>query len=769
MASTIFFNGRLISVPGSYTEVDASGLESVGLSAVGIIGILGEAEGGRPASDMTEVSEFITINKPEKANSTFRSGPLLESMPMLFGPARDPDIQGGAVSVVAMKVNPATQSTLTLSNAYGSAIDLTSSDWGAFTNQINVTIASGTTQGKLVTVGFEDTVESGDDIGGDSIFSLKYVGGTTSWETMSAEITADRYVKCSGTRADLGLDGDIAAQLAVTTLIEVVSASASDTTQQVIVYGLTGAGAAQSETLALNGTTARISTTTFSKIHGARIVGTTVGVVTVRISPVGATILTIAAGTNTVKGLVKAFAQYIASSKVTVVADAATTKPLIVAGYSVTGAVQIEKFALNGTTPVTGSLDFSQITFIALGEVEAARTVTTSATAALTSSTQNTITKCADFFNSRYDLTNSVGFVWTTKTPELDFDPVNLDVTTGAGGPVTCLSPAVPDFYANLYAVIDWINSNSQYIDAEVASGAKGGAPTNSIAAQFLGGGSEGVTTQNHWQGALDLLKRTRVNSVVVLTGDPAVHAVVEAHCAYMSGIGRSERDCFIGLLNTGLTDVPTKTEARNQIIALNSRHVRAFAQAIERYNSAGERVEYSPCYQAVVAAGMQAGSPVGQSLTYKYANVLSIRQDATWNPTDDAEEMIQSGLCFMENIEGLGRRVVRNITTHLTSDNIAYTEGSVNEAVNYAVYTFRTNMEYAVGKRGFSGTVNAAKGVAINTLGLLKDANILIATRSLNIELIVDVLEVSVEMAPVIPINFVKSTVHLVTIAQSA
>jgi hypothetical protein len=130
---------------------------------------------------------------------------------------------------------------------------------------------------------------------------------------------------------------------------------------------------------------------------------------------------------------------------------------------------------------------------------------------------------------------------------------------------------------------------------------------------------------------------------------------------------------------------------------------------------------------------------------------------------------MIQAGLCFMENVDGVGRRVVRNITTHLSSDNIAFTEGSVNEAVNYAVYTFRTAMEYAVGRSGFAGTVNAATGIAIGILGELKDENILVATGGLNIELIVDVLETSVEMAPVLPINFVKNTIHLVTIPQTA
>jgi riboflavin transporter FmnP len=163
----------------------------------------------------------------------------------------------------------------------------------------------------------------------------------------------------------------------------------------------------------------------------------------------------------------------------------------------------------------------------------------------------------------------------------------------------------------------------------------------------------------------------------------------------------------------------------------------------------------------------MQAGSSIGTSLTHKFANTLSLRQDSTWNPADDTEEMIQAGLCFMESVDGVGRRVVRNITTYLIDNNLAYTEGSVNEAVNYATYTFRTAMEISVGKKGFAGTTNAAAGIAVNTLGLLVDETIITAYRSLSFELITDVLEISLEIAPVIPINFVKNTVHLVTIPQ--
>lgn len=768
MATSIFFNGRLISVPGSYSEVDASGLESVGLGAVGIVAVLGTAEGGRPVSDMSEVSDLLRFNKPEAARQTFRSGDLREVMDMLFAPGKDPDILGGAVEVVAMKCNPATQSLATLANAQGNAMDLSSKDFGAFTEQVNIAIGTGTTQGKLITVKFEDVTESGDDIGGDTLFTLYYRSGSTGFDTMVAQVEADGSIKATGTRASVGKDADIGTQMLTNASIEVVSSSGSDTTQTATIYGLSATGAAQQEKLVLNGLTARVGTLTFSKVYGIRLSAATVGNVTVRPSPAGTAILVITAGGFS-KGMTLCDYCYGNNATFSIAADGATTKTLIVAGKNANGADQVEKVVLTGSTPVAGILGWSSITGLALVDVEAARTVTLTIVAArANASVHTTIQKAADYFNSRSTTVagpTTYGFIFSVQTSKVTMPLTELDVTVSA---VTCRNVALA-FYADLQACIDWLNDNSQFIEAAKSSGATGGAPSNTTNPVFLSGGIEGTALASHYQSALNLLKRTRVNSIVLLTADPAVHAALDAHCAYMGGIGRNERDGFVGLLNADLDALGSKTELKSQLVDLNTRHIRACGQSIERYNTAGERQEFGPMFTAAVAAGMQSGAPVGTSLTFKYANVLSFKQDSSWNPVDDAEEMVQAGLLFLEQVEGVGRRWVRNVTTHRSSNNLAFIEGSVNAAVNFSAYNFRTNMEFAVGKKGFSGTVNAAKGVAINTLGLLVDAGILVAWRSLAIELILDVLEVAVEMAPVIPVNFVKNTLHLVTIRQSA
>ncbi len=774
----IFFNGRVINIPGSYSEVDASGLEQVGLGAAGIVAVLGTAVGGAPASANPEAGDFVRITKPEQGRALFRSGDLREVMDMLFAPGKDPDILGGAQEVVVMKTNPATQSTATLPNATGNAMDLVSTDYGAHTTQINISVATATgpLTGKLLTVIFEDDTIAGDGISGDIFFNLKYVDSGDGWETATAQVQSGGDIEVLGTRTSMaGLDGDVV-PLGATGKVTVESSAGGDTTQTITLWGLSAAGVAQSEVIQLAGAAKVTSQLTYliaTEAWGGELSAACTGTVDVMDVPDVITVMTFAPAALT-KGLHVGEAMY-ANSVITLVSSGASTKDVILSGLSATGAAQLEKITLTGVVAVAGLLTFSEIQHIITGGVEVAQTVTASGTIAKSLGTvQDTLQKVADFFNSRAvtPVATTYGFVFTLVTGLTSFDPDDLDVASAV---TNILSPLDPAFYADLWACVDWFNTNAQYLTAAASSGAQDGAPSNTAAPVFLSGGVEGSATSQTYLDALNLLKKVRINSIVLLTHDAAVHANGDAHCAYMGGIGRSERDLFVGLKGSGtspFTALSTKAEIKTQIIALNSRHTGAFAQTIERYNTAGSRATFDPYFQAAVVCGMQNGSSVGLPMTHKYANVLSISQStgATgWNPTDDSEEMIVAGLCFMENVEGVGRRVVRGVTTHLTSSNLAFTEKSVNEAVNYSVFNFRTNLEWAVGRKGFAGTVNATKSIATNTLGLLVSEEVLVAFRSLEAELIVDVMEVEVEIAPVLPINFVKSTVHLVTIPQVA
>lgn len=767
MATTIFFNGRVIATPGSYLEVDASGLEQTGLGASGIVALLGTAEGGKPISEITEAKDLIRITSPEKARKTFRSGDLREACAMLFEPSRDSAITAGAQQVVAVKVNPATQATASLANGDGDAIDLTSIDYGAFTNQINVSISNGTNTGKLVQIAFEDILEVDDDLGGTDIFTLTYAPGSSGYGTMLASVSSTGAVSSVGTKTAAGADGSITTQIVAGNRARVVSTNAGDTTQTVTIYGLDNAGtpAPQQETFSLNGTTVVSGTATWSAIYGVEISAAHAGTVQVRddqtaLNPI---VFSVASGTLLV-GVTVCAACFVAGTTIEAVSSGASTGEFIVFGHNTAGATLNDSITLTGTTPVTSTAStFGRIDRLVTGNVTTGQTVTVTATAVASSATvQTTVQKLADLYNSK--IVGSAGFTLELVTGVTTYPVYKLDEIDDED----VFSPAVTGFRADLYAIIDGINDRSQLVTAEKSSGAIG-VPDNTSTPVFLSGGSEGSASSSDYLDGLNMLKRTRVNSIVVLTGDPDVHSDVIGHCDFMAGIGRSERDAFVGLLNDDLDDVPTKDEAKTQIVSLNSRHVRAFPQAVTRFDTAGEETEFLPPFTAAIAAGMQAGAPVGTPLTFKYVNVLGFRQDSSWNPIDDGEEMIQAGAMFLESVEGVGRRWVRNVTTYLKSNNLAFTEGSVNQAVNFATFTLRTALEAAVGRKGFSGTINAVRGEALHVLGLLLDAGILVAHRALEIVLAADVLEVSVEIAPVLPINFVKTTVHLVTIQQRA
>jgi hypothetical protein len=768
MASSIFFNGRKISIPGAYTKIDASALDQVELGANGIVAVLGTAEGGKPVDAFTSVNDVPRLTTPQQGLDLYRDGDLREAIQMLFNPSTDPDIPGGAVQVIPMKVNPATQASGSLSNAYGAALDLTSKDYGAFADQINVLVAAGTNKGKAITVTFEDETEAVDDLAGDAIFTLKYTNPGTGWDTMTANVVSGGSVECDATRAENGLDSQITAQMAGNDTLIVASDSVADTTQSVTVYGLDDSGDPATEIFNLNGTTNQVGTQTFSKIHGVLISAAHAGTVTVKDSTDVTTHVSATTGTNS-RGLFVNVAMYVSGSVVTAVAGGASTDELLLIGKNATGGSIVEKITLNGTTPVVSVGSFSLIEYIAAGDVAAATAVTYSAQAAKANVlVQSTVQKAADYFNSRF-VTGSGGFVFTIETTQPTLGLDKLDVTDGAAGAVSILDPAEPEFYADLYTIQQWFEDSSQYIDAEISSGAIGGAPSNLTAPVFLSGGTEGTTTTDDWQAALNWLKEVEANSVVVLTGTPAIHAQLEAHCAYMGGQGRNERDGFVGLLNAGLTDVPTKTEAKAQIVDINSRHIRAFAQAIERYNIAGVRTEFAPYFLGCIAAGMQAGSTVGTPLTRKYANVLAFRQDSSWSPVTDSEELINAGLCFLEQKDGVGRRFVRNITTHLSSNNLAYIEASANEAINFTAKSVRNGLEDFVGNKAFAGNIAAIRDKAANILQLLLDEGVVVDFSDPIASLSGDTVSVSFGVAPVLPINFIPVTINLTTATLAA
>ena len=754
MATSIFFNGRRIVVPQAASKIDASALSTISPSANGIVALIGTSEGGAPLTVDTSLSD---MTRSGQVFTRYRSGDLKTASLFAFEPSTDEAVPNGAQKIVAVKVNPAVQSTATLQDTLPKdSLVLTSRDYGLFTEQINVSVEAGTTIGRKISVVFEDVVEVFDDVGGDPIMTATYTPGANGYDIVNVSVGTSFLTGAS--KDELGLDSERAADIPAPGLLSIVSDNVGDTTQVVTIFGVDAAGDAVKTAVTLNGTTpvTSFSLTPLSKVTACSMDTAAVGTITISDSPVTTTLFTMAPGVLT-RGLVLTTNMPVTGA-FGVSVDTPVAADVVVRGLNAAGAAIAQPFDMTAGFALATEA-FAQITQIELGDIPVARTVTVSGNAISADlSVFDTVQKLVDKING------TPGFTATADVANpTTFLTLQLDQVISAS-----ILSVVGSFTATLQEIVDTINAGSAYVSAARATGGNL-PPTNTVSPVFLTGGTEGTTTITQWQQAFELLRKRRVTTIVPLTQDPAVHNLLATHLVERAGRLRSEANGYVGLGTVGGAG-ETKTNIKSQIRVLNTRHISAIAQECERFDpDTGVATWYPPYMYAAIAAGMQAGSPIGEPLTRKRPNITDARNDSSWDVENDGDEMIDAGLMFSEQNDNVGIRWVRSITTHLADDNVVFTELSANESANTAVFELRAQLERKIGQRGLAGTAAAIKGLANDVLGRLIDDEIIVAYRALQVEQIADVFPVSVEIAPVLPINFIPITVHLVAVRAAA
>jgi hypothetical protein len=167
---SVFFNGRLLTTPTTASVVDDSGLANKNLSVGNVVALVGTSTGGAP-------NTALHFGTPSEAKATLRSGDLLTAVLKAFDPSSQ---TGGPAEVVAVRVNPAVQASLALlDSASAAAINLVSTDYGLYTNQIKAKVESGSTVGKKVTVQLGDDYYTQDNLTRNAL-QVQYTGAQTS-------------------------------------------------------------------------------------------------------------------------------------------------------------------------------------------------------------------------------------------------------------------------------------------------------------------------------------------------------------------------------------------------------------------------------------------------------------------------------------------------------------------------------------------------------------------------------------------------------------
>ena len=373
----------------------------------------------------------------------------------------------------------------------------------------------------------------------------------------------------------------------------------------------------------------------------------------------------------------------------------------------------------------------------------------------LAKATYDTVQKCVDRINA-FSGQGFVASVVTTLNPRT-YLVTNLDALT----PTNIKAPAAANGpNGDVYAWVTVVTRDSAVVTAERAVGADTG-PAN-LVLTYLAGGADGTAVASDWQSAIDALKSEFVNIVVPVSDDAAYHEKVRAHVVYMAGMGRDERNAYVGA-PTGTTF----TDLQSKIAALNERNMSLVGQEIQIYAPDGTATWYSPVYAAIMAAGMQAGRPVGTPLTWKYPNVLDFRQNSSWNPVDNAEAAIAAGLMFLRR-DHVGILWERDVTTYLQADNPIFTAMSANESANESTKDLRRYLEQEIGNPNVPGTTKTIYGLASARLDRQvnqQDLALAKAWRNLEVEDLGDGFDVGYEVAPIEGTTFIRQTARVVRI----
>lgn len=166
---SVFFNGQLLVTPTTASAVDDTALANQNLTVGNVLAIIGASTGGQPNTE-------LDFGNPNDADAVLQSGELLTAVKKAFAPSNDDGVNAPS-KIVAIRVNPAVQAALGLADSTPvTVINLTSTDYGLYTNQIKVKIEAGSTSGKKITTQLGNNYFVQDNIARRDL-QIQYTGG----------------------------------------------------------------------------------------------------------------------------------------------------------------------------------------------------------------------------------------------------------------------------------------------------------------------------------------------------------------------------------------------------------------------------------------------------------------------------------------------------------------------------------------------------------------------------------------------------------------
>lgn len=324
---------------------------------------------------------------------------------------------------------------------------------------------------------------------------------------------------------------------------------------------------------------------------------------------------------------------------------------------------------------------------------------------------------------------------------------------------------------ADLQAIVDWLNGTGEgFLNATRVANA-GTLPAN-LAFTYLTGGTDGTVTNTDWSNAYTTLQQVDAQWVVPITSDPSIHAMNDAHCAFMSGAGKMERRGIVGMA-AGSTDVQAIAAAK----ALNSDRTSLVHLGYFDFDDNGNLALLPPYMMAALVAGMFAGVNPGTPLTNKSIKARGLERNLR-NPTD-TDQLIKAGVLCVENT-AQGYKVVQSITTWLVNKNYNRVEVSTGVAVDFVARNVRNAVDVLRGEKGTPILLSRAVSLTESTLrelarqepqgpGVITGDAVKPPYKNIRASLDGDVLRIEFECQPVIGVNYVLVSIFAQAYSGSA
>ena len=275
-------------------------------------------------------------------------------------------------------------------------------------------------------------------------------------------------------------------------------------------------------------------------------------------------------------------------------------------------------------------------------------------------------------------------------------------------GPVNVTTGAV--FTAYGWAIVDAVTHSSRLATAERAqTSARPTAATSATATTiaFAGGASASSLSQADWQEMFDELRWYNANVIALMSDDTAIIELARKHAEFMHGNGANERQVW-----AALADTSAYTACRSAALSLDSGDVSLVSQSGKIITRHGVDRSVSSSMVAANLAAIQCSVPSAVTINGHRTRLVSVT--SAWT-RDELDAIIRAGITALFAAPGSGApRIVRAVTTKVTSDNVILTEVSARESSFLLYRLLRTTLKDWLDSKGY---VDAAMAGSAATL----------------------------------------------------